>query len=223
MQVQQHGVAAQQWQARLDAALHAPRGVALVIGCNTFPTWNTYPGLFASLACGNPVLVKPHPRAVLPLAISVEIARAVLRDAGFDTVVVEQPVPGHTDYLMSLYQKTGFDTLLKELLDTKVYVGSSAGSMVVCERISSQAYLEIYGEKADYGVTQYMELVDVAIKPHLDSDHFPNNREEKLLEISKTYDGTLYALSDSSALYVNGKNIKIVGHNWLEIIAGKII
>ena len=130
---------------------------------------------------------------------------------------------GHTDYLMSLYQKTGFDTLLKELLDTKVYVGSSAGSMVVCERISSQAYLEIYGEKADYGVTQYMELVDVAIKPHLDSDHFPNNREEKLLEISKTYDGTLYALSDSSALYVNGKNIKIVGHNWLEIIAGKII
>ena len=45
-----------------------PRGLALVVCCNTFPTWNTYPGLFASLACGNPVLVKPHPRAVLPLA-----------------------------------------------------------------------------------------------------------------------------------------------------------
>ena len=30
-----------------------PRGVALVIGCNTFPTWNGYPGLFASLATGN--------------------------------------------------------------------------------------------------------------------------------------------------------------------------
>ena len=26
-----------------------PRGVALVIGCNTFPTWNPGPGLFASL------------------------------------------------------------------------------------------------------------------------------------------------------------------------------
>ncbi|WP_305203569.1 hypothetical protein, partial [Klebsiella quasipneumoniae] len=26
------------------------RGVALVIGCATFPTWNTYPGLFAALA-----------------------------------------------------------------------------------------------------------------------------------------------------------------------------
>ena len=42
------------------------RGVALVIGCGTFPTWNTYPGLFAALATGNPVIVKPHNNAVLP-------------------------------------------------------------------------------------------------------------------------------------------------------------
>ena len=61
-----------------------PRGAALVIGCNTFPTWNSYPGLFASLVCGNPVIVKPHPAAILPLAISLEIGRAVLSEAGFD-------------------------------------------------------------------------------------------------------------------------------------------
>jgi len=66
-----------------------PRGIALVIGCNTFPTWNSYPGLFASLATGNPVIVKPHPRAVLPLAISVEIARKVLRDNGFDAALMQ--------------------------------------------------------------------------------------------------------------------------------------
>ena len=66
-----------------------PRGIALVIGCNTFPTWNSYPGLFASLATGNPVIVKPHPRAVLPLAISVEVARKVLRDNGFDPALVQ--------------------------------------------------------------------------------------------------------------------------------------
>lgn len=65
-----------------------PRGVALVIGCNTFPTWNSYPGLFASLATGNPVLVKPHPRAVLPLAITVRYAREVLAEAGFDPNLV---------------------------------------------------------------------------------------------------------------------------------------
>lgn len=66
-----------------------PRGIALVIGCNTFPTWNSYPGLFASLATGNPVIVKPHPRAVLPMAISVEVARKVLGDNGFDPALVQ--------------------------------------------------------------------------------------------------------------------------------------
>ena len=66
-----------------------PRGIALVIGCNTFPTWNAYPGIFASLVTGNPVVVKPHPRAVLPLAITVEVAREVLAEAGFDAALVQ--------------------------------------------------------------------------------------------------------------------------------------
>ncbi|MDI3384779.1 phenylacetic acid degradation protein PaaN [Streptomyces sp. B-S-A8] len=75
-----------------------PRGIALLVGCNTFPTWNGYPGLFASLATGNPVLVKPHPRAVLPLALTVQVAREVLAEAGFDPNLValaaEQPGEG---------------------------------------------------------------------------------------------------------------------------------
>ena len=65
-----------------------PRGIGLVLGCCTFPTWNGYPGLFADLATGNAVIVKPHPGAILPLAITVRIARDVLRDAGFDPNVV---------------------------------------------------------------------------------------------------------------------------------------
>ncbi|MER5768908.1 phenylacetic acid degradation protein PaaN [Streptomyces sp. NPDC001985] len=74
----------------------AGRGIALVIGCNTFPTWNGYPGLFASLATGNPVLVKPHPRAVLPLALTVRVAREVLAEAGFapDLVALAVERPG---------------------------------------------------------------------------------------------------------------------------------
>jgi phenylacetic acid degradation protein paaN len=65
-----------------------PRGVALVIGCATFPTWNSYPAIFASLATGNSVIVKPHPGAILPLAITVKIARAVVKEAGFDPNVL---------------------------------------------------------------------------------------------------------------------------------------
>ena len=65
-----------------------PRGIDLTIGCSTFPTWNAYPGIFASLVTGNAVIVKPHPLAVLPLAITVEVLQQTLRDAGFDPAVV---------------------------------------------------------------------------------------------------------------------------------------
>jgi len=65
-----------------------PRGVGLVICCASFPTWNAYPAMFASLATGNPVIVKPHPIAILPMAIVVETCRAVLADFGFDPNLV---------------------------------------------------------------------------------------------------------------------------------------
>ncbi|WP_066332306.1 phenylacetic acid degradation protein PaaN [Azohydromonas lata] len=64
------------------------RGVALVIGCATFPTWNTYPGLFAALATGNPAIVKPHPQSVLPAALTVSVLRDVLAEQGLDPNVV---------------------------------------------------------------------------------------------------------------------------------------
>jgi phenylacetic acid degradation protein paaN len=84
------------WEKKADKlakTFHVvPRGVALVIGCNTFPTWNSWPGFFASLATGNPVIVKPHPRAVLALAITVQVAREVLADAGLDPDVVQLAV-----------------------------------------------------------------------------------------------------------------------------------
>ena len=65
-----------------------PRGVGLVIAGSNFPAWNAYPGLFASLVAGCAVLVKPHPAAILPLAISVAVARQTLKEAGFDANLV---------------------------------------------------------------------------------------------------------------------------------------
>lgn len=65
-----------------------PRGIAVVIGCSTFPTWNSYPGLFASLVTGNAMVVKPHPGAVLPLAITVQVAREVLAEEGFNPNII---------------------------------------------------------------------------------------------------------------------------------------
>ena len=69
----------------MDKHYHiVPRGVALVIACSTFPTWNTYPGLFASLVTGNPVIVKPHSQSILPVALTVQVCQQVLEEAGFD-------------------------------------------------------------------------------------------------------------------------------------------
>lgn len=62
---------------KFDLVLHKnyksiPKGVGLIIGCSTFPTWNTVPGLYADLITGNSAIVKPHPKAVYPIAIFVE-------------------------------------------------------------------------------------------------------------------------------------------------------
>jgi phenylacetic acid degradation protein paaN len=77
-----------QWRIR-------PRGISVAIGVSTSPTWNGYPGIFASLATGNPVIVKPHPATILPLAIFVATARTVMAEAGLDpnTVLLAVDTP----------------------------------------------------------------------------------------------------------------------------------
>jgi phenylacetic acid degradation protein paaN len=119
-----------------------PRGVGLVIGCNTFPTWNGYPGMFASLATGNAVVVKPHPNAILPLAISVQIAREVLTEAGFDPNVVTLVAHAAGD---DIAQKLALRPEVK-LID---FTGSSANGEWL-ERNARQA--QVFTEKA--GVNQ---------------------------------------------------------------------
>ena len=119
-----------------------PRGVGLVIGCCTFPTWNGYPGLFASLATGNAVVVKPHPGAILPLAITVHVAREVLEEAGFDpnivTLVAHDP-NDRTAQTLALHPEV-------RLID---FTGSSANGTWL-ERNAHQAH--VFTEKA--GVNQ---------------------------------------------------------------------
>ncbi len=65
-----------------------PRGVAVCFACATFPTWNAYPAMLASLATGNAVIVKPHPTAILPMALAVRTCREVLLEAGLSPDLV---------------------------------------------------------------------------------------------------------------------------------------
>ncbi len=116
-----------------------PRGVAVTIGVSTFPTWNGYPGIFASLVTGNPVVVKPHPGTILPLALFVEVAREVFADAGFDPNLVtlavdtpDAPVAKElvTDDRVKIVDYTGgssFGTWLEENLPGKLVYTEKAG------------------------------------------------------------------------------------------------
>lgn len=69
--------------------LAIPKGTGLVIGCSTFPVWNSLPGIYADLITGNPVIVKPHPQAILPIAIVVGAIQQVLQENGIDPNVCQ--------------------------------------------------------------------------------------------------------------------------------------
>ncbi|WP_163650295.1 phenylacetic acid degradation protein PaaN [Modicisalibacter sp. 'Wilcox'] len=124
----------------LDKRYHiVPRGLSLVVACSTFPTWNTYPGLFASLATGNPVILKPHPGAILPVAMTARVAQEVLEEAGFDPCLV------------SLVPDTPEAPVAKTLaLDPAVrlidFTGSSAfGEWLECNATQAQVFTEKAG------------------------------------------------------------------------------
>jgi phenylacetic acid degradation protein paaN len=82
---------------KFDLVIHKnwnaiPKGVGLVIGCSTFPIWNTVPALYANLITGNATIVKPHPKAVLPIAIVVSEIQQLLTENGIDALTVQLAV-----------------------------------------------------------------------------------------------------------------------------------
>lgn len=115
-----------------------PRGVAVTVGVSTFPTWNGYPGVFASLAAGNPVIVKPHQATVLPLAMLVRTARQVLADMGHDPNAMQMIVdtPG------ALVAK---DLVMRPEVGIVDYTGGSAFGNWLEENVR---HAEVYTEKA---------------------------------------------------------------------------
>lgn len=114
------------------------RGVAMVIGCGTFPTWNTYPGLFAALATGNAVVVKPHPNAILPAAISVRMIREVLAENGIDANLVTLAVTD--DPMVTQALATNADV---KSID---FTGSNAfGKWLADNARQAQVYAELAG------------------------------------------------------------------------------
>ena len=126
---------------------------------------------------------------------------------------------GNTDYLANTFVKTGFNKILPKILAEKVWVGSSAGSCVLCHKEPEDVQKIVYKEEreADY----YMDIIPIVFLPHLHG--FFKFGEEEIKQTSKETDLPVYALSDKAAIIVNGKEpLNVIGEDYIMAKGGEI-
>lgn len=134
-----------------------PKGINLVIGCSTFPVWNTTPAMFAGLVTGNAVIIKPHPGAVYPIAIVVAEVQKTLRDFGFDPHLCQLAVD-------TIERPITLDILRHPSVTVVDYTGGPQFGAVV-EREAAQANKVVFTEKAGVNsvVFDSAESLDAAL------------------------------------------------------------
>lgn len=65
--------------------------------------------------------------------------------------------------------------------------------------------------KQDYGVNEYLALVDFSIFPHLDSPEFIRNRIEIIDKATIDFRYPVYAIQDTQAVVVDSGVVSFVG------------
>lgn len=105
---------------------------------------------------------------------------------------------GNTDYLANTFVKTGFDKILPQILTEKVWVGSSAGSCILCHKEADEIQSAIYKEKRE--ADRFMEYVPIIFLPHLHGWFEFDIPEIK--HASELTNLPVYALSDDAALKI---------------------
>jgi dipeptidase E len=117
---------------------------------------------------------------------------------------------GDCQYLTYWMQQSGLADLLPTLLERVVYVGLSAGSMIMTR------YGTTFGNHALPAETdKSLGLVDFAIHPHLDHEWFPENTLANLEKLAATIPVPSYAIDDQTAIQVTDGIIEVVSEgNW---------
>ncbi len=128
---------------------------------------------------------------------------------------------GNTQWLRKCINSSGLEEHLKKLLETRIWIGASAGSIVLCPTVYNSCQ-ELFDEYVKDFPEDGLGFVDFQFIPHLNNESFPKIRKENLVNSSKKLkkiDGKkLYVLDDSSAIFINDKEIKIVSEGeWFEI------
>lgn len=117
---------------------------------------------------------------------------------------------GNEQYLARIIKESGLKEVLPELLETRVYMGISAGSMVAGQSLSRELLKVVYPDDNFEGeLSSALGLVNCNFIPHFNSLWFPHVKEEALQSI-KNLSIPLYALDDQSALKIENGDIEIV-------------
>jgi dipeptidase E len=115
---------------------------------------------------------------------------------------------GNTEHLMKCIVSSGLREELPRLLKDRVYVGISAGSIVMSKTLNASSEF-LYGDENKRAPTG-LGYIDFNVRPHLNSEHFPRVKDSILKKVVKKLDGDTYALDNSSAVVVDtnktGKN-----------------
>jgi dipeptidase E len=112
---------------------------------------------------------------------------------------------GDALYLYHWMRESGLADLLPELEDT-VWVGLSAGSMVMTPRIGQ----DFVGWPPPSGSDETLGLVDFHICPHVNGDDKPGNTMAEAQAWAATIDGPAYAVDDETAFKVVDGNVEVV-------------
>lgn len=128
---------------------------------------------------------------------------------------------GNTQWLRKSIKNSGLEGHLEELLKTRVWIGASAGSCVLCPSICNSCQ-DLFDDNIEGFPIEGLNLVNFQFVPHLNNESFPKIRKDNLLKASKNLkviDGEkLYILDDNGAIFVNDKDIKVISEgNWFEI------
>jgi dipeptidase E len=107
-------------------------------------------------------------------------------------------------------QRSGLAALLPSLLSKMVYVGLSAGSMIMT------SYGTTYNNHTLPAETdKCLGLVGFAIHPHLDYPDFPDNSMENYEKLAATLPVHSYLIDDQTAIQVVDDKIKVISEgNW---------
>lgn len=130
---------------------------------------------------------------------------------------------GCTEWLKVIFDKTGFSKIIHKLLESKVWIGSSAGSMILGRMPTTTTQDYIYGEIDYFGVKEYLGIVNLSILPHIFGEFVPKDSFEKCKEESKMQNYPVYVLSDKTAVIVNDEKIYFVGEQGYKLQAGEIV